>query len=360
MDHFIKQIIEEKFASKKQQKFFFAKANDKSLSKEEKKKWSKWANEFSSKTNFKKLPEKVEKDVDEDYTVMNTDDDNFNKDTLYHYTVIAYIDTNKRIKKHLDSIEEVQDFANRMVKEKSVEALEISRIDQEGINKILYYIYDQDNDSWTKVKTLPYKEFNKSEGDIDEVVDYNGNIIRGTKPTDANTKGVTQKRMTDRVVKSGMGMMGTFGIAGGGNTHRTLRYWAESDMSKMLGYENTLGDNEDYETAKEYFQDDLGLTPQETEERLDQMGYDEQLPDEKVRLVETPKKFIEEYIESLLSKKNKPNDIVEKDNVEKNVTPIIKKQLKVLLKTLEKNNLSLKDVLSQIENDEQKTDGNDI
>ena len=249
MNQFIKNIIEEKFESKKQQKFFYAKANDKSLSKKERKKWSKWADEYSSKTNFKKIPEKVTTE-------------------------------------------------------------------------------------------------------IDEVVDEDGNIIRGGIKPDIKTKGTTSKSMTDKVVKTGMGLMGTFGIAGGGNTHRTLRYWAESDMSKMLGYENTLGDNENYEEAKDYFEDNLGIDTDETEERLEQMGYDKQLPNEKVRLIETPKKFIEEYIENLISKKNKPNDIVEKDNTEKKVPPIIKKQMEVLIKTLEKNNLSLKDVLKQIEKDE--------
>ena len=35
MDKYIKNIIEETFASKKQQRFFYAKANDKSTSKKE-------------------------------------------------------------------------------------------------------------------------------------------------------------------------------------------------------------------------------------------------------------------------------------------------------------------------------------
>ena len=33
--------------------------------KKERKKWSKWAKEFSNDTDFKKLPDEVEKDVDE-------------------------------------------------------------------------------------------------------------------------------------------------------------------------------------------------------------------------------------------------------------------------------------------------------
>ena len=57
MNNFIKQVIEEKFASKAQQRFFYAQAGKKG---KEGKKWSKWAKEFSDKTDFDKIPDKVE------------------------------------------------------------------------------------------------------------------------------------------------------------------------------------------------------------------------------------------------------------------------------------------------------------
>jgi len=60
MNNFIKQIIEEKFASKAQQRFFFAKSNG-----GKNKKWSKWAKESSDDTDYSKIPDKVEKEVDE-------------------------------------------------------------------------------------------------------------------------------------------------------------------------------------------------------------------------------------------------------------------------------------------------------
>ena len=53
MDKYIKNIIEETFKSKKQQRLFFAKANDESLSKKERLKWKNMANEFSDDTNYK-------------------------------------------------------------------------------------------------------------------------------------------------------------------------------------------------------------------------------------------------------------------------------------------------------------------
>jgi hypothetical protein len=55
MNDFIKQVIEEKFASKAQQRYFYAKANEKGSSKKEKKQWKKWASEFSSKTKFDEI-----------------------------------------------------------------------------------------------------------------------------------------------------------------------------------------------------------------------------------------------------------------------------------------------------------------
>lgn len=48
--------LQEKFESKKQQKYFFAKCGDGKT--KEQKKWCKMAEEFAEKTNFKKIPEK--------------------------------------------------------------------------------------------------------------------------------------------------------------------------------------------------------------------------------------------------------------------------------------------------------------
>ena len=55
--------IDEKFESKKQQKYFYSKCGDGKT--KEQKKWCKMAKEFSSKTNFKKLPEKKKGEDDE-------------------------------------------------------------------------------------------------------------------------------------------------------------------------------------------------------------------------------------------------------------------------------------------------------
>jgi hypothetical protein len=245
MNNFIKQVIEEKFASKAQQGFFYAQAGKGG---KKGKKWKEMAKEYSKKTDFDTLPDKVETEVD-------------------------------------------------------------------------------------------------------EIVDSNGNISRSKKPSNLNSKGITQKNTTDVVAKTGAGSMGIHGVHG---THTSLRYWAEADMSNVLGFKDTLGQDEDIDDAEDHFQKELGLDDEETKKRMNQMGYDENLPNDKVRLVENPKKFMEEYIESILSKKNTSNDIVSKEETmeEKDINPIVLKQLNSLKNTLEKNNLKIGDVLKHLKNDE--------
>lgn len=245
MNHFFKKVIEETFASKKQQKYFYAKASDKSLPKKERKKWGKWASEFSSKTDFDKIPEKAEQDVE-------------------------------------------------------------------------------------------------------EIVDDKGNIKRGEEDGNMSTKFVGSKSTSDKAANSGFRMMGMHGIAG--TVQAPKRYWGESDMSKSLGYDDTLGDDESYKEAYKHFTKELGLSDEEAKERLSAMGY---IPGEKelVRLVENPKKFMEDYIQSALDKKNTNNDVLKKDEEKKELNPLIQKQLNSLKSTIEDNNLDLDQILDYLKNE---------
>lgn len=247
MNNFIKQVIEEKFASKAQQRFFYAKANEKGASKKEKKKWEKYAKEFSKDTNYGKIPEKV------------TDE----------------------------------------------------------------------------------------EKEVDEIVDAKGNIKRGSKATDFHAKGITSKKTTDKTVKAVGGSQGTHGVHG---THTSLRYWAEADMSKSLGYDDTLGDDENFKKAYKHFTDELGLTHDDAMKRLGDMGYDEKLPEDKVRLVENPKKFMKDYVETVLTKKTDSKEIV--NDSKKDINPIVKRQLTSLKNSLKSHNLSLSDIKDFLEGDE--------
>jgi hypothetical protein len=251
MDNHIKKIIEEKFESKKQQRFFFAKASDKSLPKKERKKWDKWSKEYSSKTDFNKIPDEVET-------------------------------TN-----------------------------------------------------------------------VDEIVDDKGNISRKKIPLSRGSKGGS-KSTTDKVAKTGMGMMGSMGTMGTTNT--TIKYWAEADMSKSLGFEKTMGNDVDKDTAKKYFEKKLGLDDDEAEERLSSYGYDDDLSGDKVRLIENPTKYINDYVESVLSKKTTTYDLVKKDqneDIESELNPIIKRQIESLKKTLKKNKLSLNDIIGLLKKEDE-------
>lgn len=248
MNDFLKDIINETFKSKAQQRFFYAKANDSSEPKKERKKWGKWAKEFSDKTDFDKLPEVAE-----------------------------------------------------------------------------------------------------TEGEIEEIVDELGNIKRDKMPTDAATKGVTAKRTTDQVVKTGANMMGAYGTQG---VQGYTRYWGESDMSKTLGFDATLGQDASKEDAKKYFEKELDMDEPEAKERMAAMGYDPELPGDKVRLVENPKKFMNDYIESVLSKRSLDDDIVEKEGETKEINPIILKQIKSLKNSIDSNQISLKDLIKLLKDNE--------
>lgn len=244
MNDFLKQVIEEKFASKKQQRYFYAKANDKTLSKKEREKWSKMAGEFSDKTNFKKLPDAVDKE----------------------------------------------------------------------------------------------------EQDMEEIVDDHGNIQRSDIPLGVNKEFETSKSTTDKFVQTAYGAQGRNGLFGTARTN--LRYWGESDMSKSLGYDDTLGDDESYKQALHHFTKTLGLSHEEAVKRLEDMGY---IPgqNELVRLVENPKKYMEDYIETVLSKKTADADIIDNSDNEP-LNPIVQKQIDSLLKTIEKNNIPLAKVINKL------------
>jgi hypothetical protein len=255
MNNFIKQVIEEKFASKAQQRFFYAKAKG-----GKNKKWSKWAKEFSDKTDYNKIPDKVEK-----------------------------------------------------------------------------------------------------EEEVDEIVDKHGDFLTSKKSSDLNSRGVSSNSTSDEVALTGKGMMGNYGMT---KVQNYTKFWGEGKLTKgelieiamkdALGFEATMGNDADYEEAEEYFEKDLGLDSEETEDRMDQMGYDKNLPDDKVRLVENPKKYMEEYIESILKGRSKDNDVLEKEKEEvepKEIHPIIKRQLNSLKNSMDSHGLTADDVINYIKKD---------
>jgi hypothetical protein len=261
MNNFIKGVIEEKFASKAQQRYFYAQAGKGG---KKGKKWSKWAKEFSDKTDYSKIPDKVEK-----------------------------------------------------------------------------------------------------EEEVDEIVDAEGNIAMSKRPTDLNTKGVTDDWTTDQVVKAGRGNVGQHNGTAGlvtslipalAENELTKSKLIEIAMGDALGFEDTMGEDKPYDKAYNHFTKELGLSDEEAKERLQAMGYDEKLPDNMVRLVENPKKFMEEYIESILKNKSKQNDVLEKEKPEtepKEVNPIVKRQIFSLKNTMKSHGLTIDDIKSHLEKEDE-------
>lgn len=261
MNDYIKNVIEEKFESKAQQRLFFAKAKNSP-------KWKKWAHEFADKTDFDNLPERKKKEEEEQMKLSNT-------------------------------------------------------------------VHN-----------------GNSEGEMDEIVDADGDIKRGDEPGNPNEY-IRSKKTSDQVAKATMGQMGSFGVLGGATgANKTLKYWAESDMSKALGAEETIADpNVGYEEAVEKFEDELEVPEDEAKERAKQMGYDPELGKGKIRLIEDPTEYIKEY----LAKKIKRGELVKKGDVEqfkKELSPIIKRQLGTIKQTLKDNGLKMSDITEYLTDDE--------
>lgn len=246
MNNFIKNIIEEKFQSKSQQNYFYYKANKKDSPKKERDKWSKMAKEFSSKTNFKKLPEK--------------------------------------------------------------------------------------------------------KGDVDEIVDELGIVQTTKKPANFNTKNVTQKKTTDDVIKAtGAGSVyGKFGVQ---NYTRRWGEILEVDLSPNLGAEETIDKDLSFKQAYKYFTKKLGLSKEEALEKMKNLGYNEKLPEDKIIMIENPKKFIEEYIDELITNKNNSNDILNKEN-DSEINPIVLKQINSLKKSMKTYGLNKNQILKLLNNNE--------
>jgi len=118
------QEVDEKFESKKQQKYFFAKCGDGKT--KEQKKWCKMADEFAKKTNFDKLPKKkTETNEDEGTPVYQKTAENLYAKTLTNVsksTVPGFtLPTNESklekkitqlVEKHISPKMSKQDFIN--------------------------------------------------------------------------------------------------------------------------------------------------------------------------------------------------------------------------------------------------------
>jgi len=61
---------------------------------------------------------------------------------------------------------------------------------------------------------------------------------------------------------------------------------------------------------------------------------------------------MEEYIESILSKKKVDNEIVSNETEMKEISPIIKKQIKSLKNSMDSHNLTINDIMNHLKDNE--------
>jgi hypothetical protein len=258
MNKIIENIVNESFKSKAQQRLFYANANDDKKSTKEKRKWKKLATEFSKKTDYKEIPDKVE--------------------------------------------------------------------------------------------------------DIEEIVDELGVIGRSKKPTNFNSKFTRSMKTNDQKAKETSGQMGTFMI-GGTNQPPRIYAWEgkmlkknilEVDLSGNLGADGTILKDLPYDKALKYFMKNLGLSKEDSIEKMKKLGYSDKLPDDKVIMVENPKKFIEEYVDELLKNKNNYRDLISKEEEieEVEINPIVKRQISSLKNTMKTYGIKPQQVLKNLTDSE--------
>jgi acetate kinase len=84
-----------------------------------------------------------------------------------------------------------------------------------------------------------------------------------------------------------------------------------------------------YSQALKHFTKKLGLSKEDAVEKLKQLGY---IPgqEEIVRLVENPKQYMSDYIDSVLVKKKAEEDVISKEDETTEINPLIIKQIESL------------------------------
>ena len=98
----------------------------------------------------------------------------------------------------------------------------------------------------------------------------------------------------------------------------------------------------------------LGLTREKALDKMVDLGYNEDLPKGQVIMVENPKKYIEEYIDELLKKKNNNDDLVSKDEEieEVEINPIVKRQINSLKNSMKTYGLKPDHIMKGLKDDE--------
>lgn len=136
---------------------------------------------------------------------------------------------------------------------------------------------------------------------------------------------------------------------------------SEEDMSAAFGYEETkdLDGKETYE----YFKDELEMEPDEAKDRTEQQGKDPSGKRDKKSKFKNDPNFISRQIlpeiqkqkaikmleDILMNKKNDTKGLNKKENTSKEISSILKKNIKSLLKQMDREGITKKDILKYLD-----------
>ena len=193
------------------------------------------------------------------------------------------------------------------------------------------------------------------EGEIDELVDYDGSIMSNKIPYGSQTnQTIGTSKTTDDVVKA----TSQYGVwSSGGNFFK--RYYGESveelgevDKTGVLGVEET--DQLDFDGAVKYYEDELEIPKDEAIERVEKERGPESLEKtktddaftrhrltEKERLIKISEDKAKDMLEILLSDKSDSGEITSSER-------LLKKKVADLIKLAHANNLSVEDLRDMI------------
>jgi hypothetical protein len=204
------------------------------------------------------------------------------------------------------------------------------------------------------LKVKKKKSTEEVSGEIEELVNGDGGLMNSKIPI-IDLKMHPRKTM-DQTIAMTRQPNDLFGR--GFRGYRT--FFGESDMSDAFGYEETK-DLDGKETFK-YFKDELEMEPEDAKERTKQQGKDPSGKKDKKSKFFNDKNFITRATISELQKQkaikvvedilvNKKNqdksDVGDKETGNK-ISSILKKNLKTLLKQMEKEGMSKKDIIKML------------
>lgn len=208
------------------------------------------------------------------------------------------------------------------------------------------------------LKTKKTKSTKEVGGEIEELVNSDGAMSNSSIPI-LDPRLHPRKTMDQTVAAS---RITNDPISRGYRTYygESVEEVSEEDMSGAFGYEETK-DLDGKETYK-YFKDELEMEPDEAKERTKQQGKDPYgKRDKKSKFKNDPNfisrqilpeiqkekaiKMIEDFLMDKKKEKKDKGDINKKEKEEVEVSSILKKNLKSLMRQMDKEGLSKKDII---------------